>query len=319
MRKNKVLITGCSGFIGFHFSKFLLERNFEVYGLDSLNDYYDQNLKKSRLRNLHEFEKFSFKKLNISNFKKLSDFVENINPGIIINLAAQAGVRYSKINPVSYIESNISGFSNLLLSAKNVKAKLIYASSSSVYGESKNIPFKEDEKFLEPLSLYGISKKYNELISKNFYDQFGFKSIGLRFFTVYGSWGRPDMAYYKFSEALKKDKKIIVFNEGNMSRDMTHISDICNGIYLSMKFKTQKNEIFNLGNSSPVKVSHLIRHLEKHFRKKAKISYKKSTDEIKKTYADLTKSKKYLGYNPKIKFEEGMKEFLDWFDEYNLR
>ena len=250
---------------------------------------------------LKKYDDFSFKKNDLNDSSSNKGIFEKFQPDYVINLAAQAGVRYSKKNPVSYVNSNINGFLNIIsLSNEFNVEKFIYASSSSVYGSSKEIPFKESEKNLSPISLYGSTKLSNENIANFFYEKFNLNSIGLRFFTVYGPLGRPDMAYFQFANKIKNNEPIMVFNEGKMSRDMTYVDDICDGIIKSMKVKLDKPEIFNLGNNHPIKLFDLINFLEKSFRKKADIFYETSLDEIKNTQGDISKAVKILNYDQKL-------------------
>tara|TARA_A100001011_G_scaffold386747_1_gene463204 strand:- start:199 stop:1152 length:954 start_codon:yes stop_codon:yes gene_type:complete len=314
----KLLVTGSSGFIGFHLSRKLLSQSHQVFGIDNHNDYYDLNLKLDRKKELIKYENFYFKECDLINKNDLEKVFNEFQPEIVINLAAQAGVRSSSLLSNYYLDSNIIGFLNLIeLSKKNNIKKLIYASSSSVYASSKQIPFSEKEENLEPISLYGKTKLANEriveLVSRTEEIQF----IGLRFFTVYGSYGRPDMAYYKFAEKIKKNQPLTIYNSGNMKRDMTHIEDINNGIIACIDKSnfSSKHEIFNLGNSNPIGTMELLKLVELHYGKKANITFENSFNEVKITYADITKSSDVLNFNPKIKINQGMREFLNWYDK----
>ena len=310
--KKKILVSGSSGFIGFHISKFLLEKEFSVVGVDSMNDYYDLNLKKQRLETLKKNKKFKFCHSDLIQFDRLNKIFINEEPDVVIHLAAQAGVRYSKINPKSYIDSNLIVFSNMIENVRKFKTKLIYASSSSVYGGKKKYPFKESDT-INPKSFYGLTKKINEDIADFYSKEFNLNIIGLRFFTVYGPFGRPDMAYYKFCQRIKENVPIVLYNQGLMSRDMTYIDDICQGIYKAIINDFICHQIFNLGNNNPIELAKLISHIENYLDKKAIIKYEDSPDEVKKTYADITKSNELLGYSPKVSFEDGMNNFLNWY------
>ena len=313
----KIIITGACGFIGFHLSKKLLKQNHSILGIDSLNDYYDVSLKEKRLTKLRELKKFKFFKFSLNDVKEIEEIFKNFKPNIVINLAAQAGVRYSEINPNAYIDSNILGFLNILKLSLNYKIdKLIYASSSSVYGDNSKAPFKENH-LLNPISLYGKTKLSNELIAEEFSKLSLIQFIGLRFFTVYGPYGRPDMAYYKFSQKIHKEEKITLFNKGNMSRDMTYIDDIVNGIVLSIDKKNfeTRHEIFNLGNTQPISTSDLIKIIERRYKRKALISDKSSENEVFITHADITKSQRVLGYKPVTNIIDGMYNFFEWLDQ----
>lgn len=318
---NKFLITGSSGFIGFKLSSFLLTKGHEVIGLDNHNNYYDISLKQARKKLLENFENFHFIEGDLQDSKLLNQVLSNFSPGIVINLAAQAGVRYASKNPDTYIQSNVVGFHNLLMSCEKFNIKnLIYASSSSVYGSSKEIPFSEILPTNTPISLYAATKKTNELFASNHAHNFNAKLIGLRFFTVYGEFGRPDMAYFSFSRKISAKEPITIFNKGDMSRDMTYVDDIINGIvgainYLE-KMKPSTNEIFNLGNENPIKLFKLINIIEDRFKTKAKIIYKKLDTEVEDTFADISKSKKLLEYHPRVNIVEGMSNFFNWFEEF---
>tara|TARA_A100001015_G_scaffold313939_1_gene422306 strand:+ start:698 stop:1645 length:948 start_codon:yes stop_codon:yes gene_type:complete len=313
----KIIITGACGFIGFHLSKKLLEQNHSILGIDSLNDYYDLSLKEKRLTKLRESKKFKFFKFSLNDVKEIEEIFKNFRPNIVINLAAQAGVRYSEINPNAYIDSNILGFLNILKLSLNYQIdKLIYASSSSVYGDNSKAPFKENY-LLNPISLYGKTKLSNELIAEEFSKLSPIQFIGLRFFTVYGPYGRPDMAYYKFSQKIQNKEKITLYNKGNMSRDMTYVDDIINGIVLSIdkKIFETRHEIFNLGNTHPISTIELIKIIERRYKRKALISHKSSENEVFITHADITKSQKVLGYKPLTNIIDGMYNFFEWLDQ----
>ena len=313
----KIIITGACGFIGFHLSKKLLEQNHSILGIDSLNDYYDLSLKEKRLTKLRESKKFKFFKFSLNDVKEIEEIFKNFRPNIVINLAAQAGVRYSEINPNAYIDSNILGFLNILKLSLNYQIdKLIYASSSSVYGDNSKAPFKENY-LLNPISLYGKTKLSNELIAEEFSKLSPIQFIGLRFFTVYGPYGRPDMAYYKFSQKIQNKEMITLYNKGNMSRDMTYVDDIINGIVLSIdkKIFETRHEIFNLGNTHPISTIELIKIIERRYKRKALISHKSSENEVFITHADITKSQKVLGYKPVTNIVDGMYNFFEWLDQ----
>lgn len=318
----KILVTGAAGFIAFHFIKDLLSKGINVVGVDNLNNYYDINLKKDRLHELISNKLFQFYEIDISNFQKLNSLFLKNNFDIVINLAAQAGVRYSLENPYAYYQSNILGFANLLeIARKNNISNIIYASSSSVYGNTPNIPFSETDKTIAPISVYATSKLVNELLASDYSRNFGIKAIGLRFFTVYGSFGRPDMAYYSFTERMRMSQPITVFNNGNMARDMTHISDIVSGIFQAIEYllnikQDSFNQIINLGNNKPVQLWDLIEIIKSRLNKDPEIIHKRAATEVDVTYADIQLAKKLLSYEPKISIEEGMIDFINWHKSY---
>ena len=315
----KILITGAAGFIGFHLSKSLLKDNYLICGLDNMNDYYSVKIKKDRLRFLNNYKTFQFIQTDISNLNDLSKVFLDFKPDIVVNLAAQAGVRYSIDNPFVYINSNIVGFANIieLCKVNNVEG-LIYASSSSVYGDNKNTPFSINDKVDTPISLYGASKISNELIAHSYSHLFDLHTTGLRFFTAYGPWGRPDMAYYGFTEKISSNKPIDVFNNGEMKRDFTYIDDIINGIKSSID-NNYKCEIFNIGNNKSEKLMDLISCIEKELNKKAIINYMPMQPaDVKSTHADIRKTKEMLNYRPSIDMNLGIKKFISWYKEYEL-
>jgi UDP-glucuronate 4-epimerase len=319
--KYRILVTGAAGFIGSNTAKHYSNLDHEVMGLDNLNSYYDVDLKLSRLDDLKNLTKFKFKEIDLKDIKQLQDVFSSFKPDIVIHLAAQAGVRYSLINPHSYIESNIISFHNLLECLKKSQVeKFVFASSSSVYGNSSKVPYSESDDTNNPVSLYAATKKSNEVLAYSFAFNTNIPTIGLRFFTVYGPQGRPDMAYFKFADLISSNKKMTIFNEGKMSRDMTYIDDIIQGLTKAVSFNKFNNEIpfeiFNLGNNSPVSTWELIEHIEGYFDQKGDYSFENSNIEVKKTWANLNKSKELLEFSPKIEFAVGMNNFLDWFKLY---
>ncbi|MAW74580.1 MAG: protein CapI [Candidatus Marinimicrobia bacterium] len=316
--KKKLLVTGAAGFIGYHLSKSLLKDGFDVYGLDNINDYYDVNLKHSRLNELKKFSNFNFYKLDISNYEDLSNVFKEINPNKVINLAAQAGVRYSIENPFAYMASNIVGFLNIIELCRHYSVEgLIYASSSSVYGGNKKIPFSVEDRVDDPISFYAASKRSNELIANTYSHLYGLHTTGLRFFTVYGPWGRPDMAMFIFADKISRGEKIEVYNNGNMKRDFTYIDDIINGIRASID-KNYKCEIFNLGNNKSEELMHIVSSIENSLGKKALIDFKPiQPGDVKKTNANIDKSKKLLGYAPNINVDFGIEKFISWYKDYH--
>ena len=313
----KILITGAAGFIGYHLSRSLLEDGIIVFGVDNLNNYYDPDLKKQRLKRLKSFKNFTFKKIDIIDEKKLNNAFLSFNPSIVMHLAAQAGVRYSIENPRSYLNSNLIGFHNIIEQCKKCKIdKLIYASSSSIYGLNEKTPFSVNDKTDYPVSLYGATKKSNELVAHAYSHLYGVKTIGLRFFTVYGPWGRPDMAYFSFTKKIIEGRKIEVFNHGNMQRDFTYIDDIVDGIRNTIE-KDFNFEIFNLGNSKSEDLMTMIRIIEKELKIKAKIVFRDmQPGDVTKTHAEIEKSTKMLGFKPKVSLQIGLKRTIDWYKSF---
>ena len=313
----KYLVTGAAGFIGFHVSRSLLERDDEVVGLDNLNDYYDPALKKARVKELQKYAKFSFHPNDISDYEALARIFSGSQPEKICHLAAQAGVRYSLQNPFAYQKSNLEGFLNMLECCRQYPVdNLVYASSSSVYGDDASIPFNTEDRTDHPLSLYAATKKANELMAHSYHHLYGLKTCGLRFFTVYGPWGRPDMAYFKFTQAIMAEKSIDVYNYGQMERDFTYIDDIAAGV-LSALDKDYDWEIFNLGNSQPNKLGDLITGLEKRLGRQAIKNYlPMQAGDVHRTYADIAKSREKLGFNPSTSLEEGLDKFIDWYLDF---
>lgn len=318
-----ILVTGSAGFIGFHMSKKLILNGHNVIGIDNLNNYYSTKLKKDRLKELKKFTKFSFSKIDINNYKKLNNIFVKNKISIVINLAAEVGVRNSIEYPHKHINTNIVGFSNILeISRKfNVK-KLIFASSSSVYGDNKKIPYSVNDITDTPVSIYAATKKTNELMAYSYSSLFDLGVIGLRFFTVYGPWGRPDMAVFGFTESIYKNKTINLYNNGNNFRDYTYIDDIVEGILNSIKLKFTPNkikyEIFNLGNKNSISTLQLLKYIENETSKKAKVNFsKKAPGDVLKTLADIKIEEKRIKYKPKTNLRQGIKTFIEWYKVYN--
>ena len=312
------LISGSAGFIGFHLSEFLLKKKHNVYGVDDLNNYYDVKLKKSRLDILKKYKNFVFFKRKIEDIK-IVKFFKKKKIDIIINLAAQAGVRHSLENPYVYINSNILGQVNMLELAKELKIKkYIYASSSSVYGGNKSLPFSVKDRVDNPISLYAVSKKSTELIAEYYSHLYKISSIGLRFFTVYGPWGRPDMATFIFTKNILNGKPINIFNYGKMKRDFTYVDDIISGIYGAINLKMKKlHKVYNLGNSKPESLLEFIKIIEKNLNKKAKKNYLPlQPGDVPATFADISESIRDLKFLPKIKINNGIPRFIEWFEKY---
>ena len=315
----KILITGCAGFIGYHLSKSLLNTTDKIFGIDNLNNYYDINLKKKRLINLKS-KNFYFSKIDIKNYKDLRSFFKKNKFDITYHLAAQAGVRYSISNPETYFDNNLKGFFNILECCREFKIKnLIFASTSSVYGKQNNFPLNEKNSTDKPLSFYAATKKCNEIMAYSYSEIYKLKCTAIRFFTVYGPMGRPDMALYKFSDSLKKNKNLELYNSGKHTRDFTFIDDVIN--YLK-KFKINKQkksfEIFNICSNNPVSLIKYLNTIEKNFNKKAKIKrLKLQKGDVVKTHGDNTKIKKLFGNNKFTSIEKGIGKFVKWFKNYN--
>jgi UDP-glucuronate 4-epimerase len=336
MKNKTVLVTGAAGFIGFHLTNKLIKEKFSVIGLDNINNYYDIDLKFARLEELGitkskakvynkisksvKFEnEFNFINLNIEDRNNLPDLFANNKIDIVCHLAAQAGVRFSIINPEAYVDSNIVGFLNIIECCRNFKKpKFIYASSSSVYGNSENVPYSETQKVDKPISLYAASKKSNELIAYSYSHLFDIQTIGLRFFTVYGPWGRPDMAPFLFMDAILNKKKIKVFNKGDLFRDFTYVDDIINGVYLTIVNDVPgKNKIYNIGNGSPVNLLEFIKILEESV---GVVSDKDfvgmQNGDVYKTWANTKALENDLGYKSLTNLKEGVSLFTKWYKNY---
>ena len=312
--KQVVAVTGSAGFIGFHLSKRLLEMGYGVIGIDNLNDYYDPNLKKARLAILQKESGFQFFKVDLYDLPALKDIFENHRVDIVCNLAAQAGVRHSLKDPFSYQKSNLEGFLNILEMARNYEVKnLVFASSSSVYGKNKKIPYSVEDRVDNPISLYAASKKANELMAHAYSHLFQIPCTGLRYFTVYGPWGRPDMALFLFTDAILKGRPINVYNHGQMRRDFTYIDDIVEGTIRAIE-RPVPYEIFNLGNSDSVGLMEFIGIIEEELGQKAeKIMLPLQPGDVAETTADIEKSERMLGFRPKTPLREGIRNFIAWY------
>lgn len=334
---NKILITGAAGFIGFHLCQQLLQQGYTVVGLDNLNNYYDVSLKFDRLAELgiakseasyynrscqsETHKNFEFIQLKLEDRVHLPHLFDNHNFDKVCNLAAQAGVRYSIENPEVYADSNISGFLNLLECMRHHQVnKLVYASSSSVYGNNKKVPFSETDPVDKPISVYAATKKSNELLAHTYSHLYGIQCIGLRFFTVYGAWGRPDMAIFLFTDAILNDKAIKVFNHGDLSRDFTYIDDIIAGVQKTIEQDLPNHsmhEVYNIGNSSPVQLMDFITAIEKETGKTAqKEMLPMQPGDVTTTYADVSKLRKDFGYQPSTSIDFGIKKFVEWYRKY---
>lgn len=331
----KILITGAGGFIGFHLSKKLLDQSFEVIGMDNLNDYYDPSLKDARINILKEYEKFIFHKMDLKDKEQIDSLFNKYRPTYVINLAAQAGVRYSIDNPYAYVDSNLVGFINILEACRNYPVEhLLYASSSSVYGGNKVSPFSTNHNVDHPVSLYAATKKSNELMAHTYSHLYNIPTTGLRFFTVYGPYGRPDMAYFSFTNDILAGKPIKVFNHGKLERDFTYIDDVVEGIVklirkvptansnwdeskddLSTSFAPYK--IYNIGNNNPVQLMRFIKALESALGKDAeKIYMDMQPGDVLSTYADVSDLEEDINFKPSTNIEVGLQKFVDWFKEY---
>ena len=313
----KILVTGACGFIGFHISKFFLDKNIDIVGIDNLNAYYSVKLKKDRLKILKKFNNFKFIKVDLENKKKIKKIFSSNKFDYIFHMAAQAGVRYSINEPRKYIDSNVIGFYNILELSKNYKVKrLFYASSSSVYGDTKKFPLKENNK-LSPNNTYSLTKKFNEDISKVFNKYYGLKLIGLRFFTVYGEWGRPDMFISKLILSNLKKKKFSLNNFGNHFRDFTYIGDVVEILYRLMKKKIKSsNDIFNICSNKPLNLHYVIKKLEKHLGKVKIVQRKLQQADVIKTHGSNKKINMATSFKNYKKFEEGLKKTIEWSKEY---
>ncbi len=319
----KILITGHLGFIGFHLAKRMITEGHSIMGIDSLNKYYSLKLKRSRGRELEKIKGNYTSVISDISEDNILKRIKKFKPDQIINLAAQAGVRHSLYKPEDYIKNNISSFLNLIKYSKDFGVeKIIYASTSSVYGGNKDFPFNESDTVDNPLQFYAVTKRTNELMANAYNDLYKINFIGLRFFTVYGPWGRPDMSIHKFTDLILKGKPIDVYNYGNHTRDFTYIDDIVEGInsvsvkknkYLSKNF----SEIYNIGGNRPITLKSLIKEIEKNLGLKAKknlLPFQKG--DVKKTISDISKIQTHYGFEPKVNIKQGIKEFIDWYKKY---
>jgi len=348
-----VLVTGTAGFIGYHFTKKLVEKNLRISAIDNLSPYYDTNLKYSRLLDLGFSEteidnssysnpavssiypNLEFFRVDLKDTLAVSTIFESQKPTIVVHLAAQAGVRYSLENPAAYIDSNITGFMNILENCRNQSIKhLVFSSSSSVYGANRNMPYSEHQNVDHPISLYAATKKSNELMAHSYSHLFRLPVTGLRFFTVYGPWGRPDMAYFNFTEKICKNLPIDVFNHGNMKRDFTYIDDVTEGIFQIMQIIPKPDNewdefhpdpassnapyrIFNIGNHNPVNLLYFIEQLEKYLGKKAiKNFLPLQQGDVLETYANIDSIRQYTGFVPRVSIEDGLARFVEWYVKY---
>jgi UDP-glucuronate 4-epimerase len=332
---NKILVTGAAGFIGFHLCKRLLQENYEVIGLDNMNDYYDVNLKKDRLKILLQDSTFKFNKIDLIEKDDILDLFKVNSFDFVINLAAQAGVRYSLINPYAYLNSNITGFLNILEGCRHYPVKhLIFASSSSVYGANTKMPFSVHHNVDHPISLYAATKKANELMAHTYANLYGTPSTGLRFFTVYGPWGRPDMALFLFTKAIFDGQPIDVFNHGKMKRDFTYVDDIVEGIIRLIPQYPEANnnwdgndpdpsssfvpyKLYNIGNNQPVELMKFIETIEYHAGKEAIKNFMDiQKGDVPATYANVDDLTKDVGFRPDTSIEVGIGEFVRWYKTY---
>ena len=335
MGMRKILVTGAAGFIGFHLAQRFLDAGDTVVGIDNLNDYYDVNLKKSRLARLENHRRFRFIRMDLADREGIAALFKKEAFELVVHLAAQAGVRYSIVNPYAYIDSNLVGFINILEGCRQQKVQhLVFASSSSVYGANTLMPFSVHHNVDHPLSLYAATKKANELMAHTYASLYNLPCTGLRFFTVYGPWGRPDMALFLFTKAILEDQPIDVYNQGNMKRDFTYIDDIIEGVYRIAAKVPEPNpawrgdhpdpatsfapyKIYNIGNNHPVELLYFIETLEKTLHKKAKKNFlPMQPGDVPATYADVDDLMADVGFKPATSIEEGIKKFLSWYKDY---
>jgi UDP-glucuronate 4-epimerase len=320
----RILVTGGAGFIGFHLTRKLLEKGVHIVGFDNINDYYDVNLKYARLNILKGFDNYTFIKGDIADKEAVNKLFSENKFDIVVNLAAQAGVRYSIENPQAYIDSNVVGFFNILEACRHYPVEhLLYASSSSVYGNQKKTPFSTDDDVSKPISLYAATKKTDELMAYTYSHLYGIPSTGLRFFTVYGPFGRPDMAYFSFSNKIMKGETIKIFNNGDMYRDFTYVDDIVKGIENMLCNPPEPDEngdraaVYNIGNNSPEKLMYFIETLEKALGKEAKKEFlPMQAGDVYQTYADVTPLIEKYGFKPSTTIEEGLGKFVEWYKAY---
>ena len=320
---NPIFVTGSAGFIGFHLSKRLLDEGFYVVGIDNVNEYYDAKLKIDRLSMLKNYAHFTFIKGSIENLELLESLFEQYKFRKVVHLAAQAGVRYSLENPHQYIQSNLVGFTNMLECCKKWKIDhLLYASSSSVYGNNKKTPFSIEDRVDQPVSIYAATKKANELMAYTYSHLYNLPATGMRFFTVYGPWGRPDMALFTFADAIINQRPINVYNHGHMKRDFTYIDDVVESIMRLLKKgpptdSGTPHKLYNIGNNKPEELNRFIETLEKHLGQQAqKVFLPMQPGDVVETYADITELVKDIHYQPQVSIDEGIKRFVSWFTHY---
>lgn len=330
----KILITGTAGFIGSHLAKKLIAQEYEVVGVDSINDYYSVTLKEDRLASIGN-NNFTFYKMKLENYEELTKIFTDEQPDVVVNLAAQAGVRYSIENPRAYIDSNIVGFMNILECSRHFNVKnLIYASSSSVYGANTSKPFSTSDNIDHPLSLYAATKKSNELMAHTYSHLYNLPTTGLRFFTVYGPWGRPDMALFKFTDAIVKNETIDVYNHGKMMRDFTYVDDIVEAISRLVKKPASPNldwsgespdpgssyapyKVYNIGNNSPVRLMEFVEAIENKIGKEAKKNYMDlQPGDVPETYANVDDLFRDINFKPETTIQDGVNKFVDWYLDY---
>ncbi len=319
-----ILVTGAAGFIGYHLSRRLLESGMRVFGADSVNSYYDPSLKRARLRELAPYPHFTFLEGDLADERFAERLFAEAKPDVVVHLAAQAGVRYSIENPRAYIDSNIIGFFNMLEQVRHHPVEhFLYASSSSVYGNREKTPFSVEDRVDQPISLYAATKKSNELFAYTYSHLYDVPATGLRFFTVYGPFGRPDMAYYSFTKSILEDKPINVFNGGNMLRDFTYVDDVT-ACLEKMLFcppgpdpTGARNAVYNIGNNNPVKLIDFIGAIESALGKKATLNFMPmQAGDVEKTYADIESTRRDFGFSPKTQIQEGLKQFANWYLSY---
>ena len=331
----KIIVTGVAGFIGMHVAKYLLKRGDEVVGIDNINSFYESKLKLARLEELKKFNQFSFNKKDIAEKKEISDIFFKTKPQKVIHLAAQAGVRYSIQNPSEFIKSNLVGFANILENCRNFDIEhFVYASSSSVYGGNTLMPFSESDSVNHPISLYAATKKSNELMAHAYSHLYKIPSTGLRFFTVYGPWGRPDMALFKFTKNIINNEPIDIYNFGKMNRDFTYVDDIAEGVIKTLdkaaspsadydsynpnpSISSAPFRIYNIGNGNPVSLIEYISTLENVLGIKAKINFMDmQKGDVKSTHSNNSALDKWIGFKPRTSIKEGIKIFVDWYREF---
>jgi len=332
----KILVTGAAGFIGMHLSKRLLERGDEVVGIDNLNDYYEVQLKHDRLKQLEDYENFTFIKMDMADREAMAELFKEQQFNRVMNLAAQAGVRYSLQNPLAYVDSNLVGFANILEGCRHNKVEhLVYASSSSVYGSNTDMPFSVHDNVDHPVSLYAATKKSGELMAHTYSHLYDLPTTGLRFFTVYGPWGRPDMSPSLFAGAIMRDEAINVFNEGKMQRDFTYIDDIVEGVVRVIDKVAEPNEqydksspdpatsyapyrVYNIGNNEPVELMKFIETIENAVGKKAEKNMMGMQDgDVVATFADIDALIEAVGFKPATSLKDGIQKFVDWYKDYH--